>query len=124
MTSEATDRKTFITIRGLSKSFNGTVIYTNSSISTCRKENSSSIFGPNGCGKSTLINMISRTHADGCRHVFDSQTISGDAAFIRFPKLPGRTLFRGFVRSITFHYHLKLMGLSRRERTSGSNSLL
>jgi ABC-type sugar transport system ATPase subunit len=46
-----------VTIRGLSKRFDNAVIYDNFDLDIPRGE-LISIFGPNGCGKSTLINMI------------------------------------------------------------------
>lgn len=49
---------THITVRGLSKQFGGAVIYDNFDIDI-PKGKIVSVFGPNGCGKSTLINMIS-----------------------------------------------------------------
>src|SRR6476661_1914677 len=51
-------RQPVITIRGLSKSFNDTVIYDRFDLDLPQSQ-FISIFGPNGCGKSTLINMIS-----------------------------------------------------------------
>jgi NitT/TauT family transport system ATP-binding protein len=47
-----------ITVRGLSKQFQGDVIYDSFNLDIPRGR-FTSIFGPNGCGKSTLINMIS-----------------------------------------------------------------
>lgn len=47
----------FITIRGLSKSFGGQPLYTNFDLDF-PKAQITSVFGPNGCGKSTLINMV------------------------------------------------------------------
>ena len=49
---------THVTIRGLDKSFSGAVLYDNFNLDI-PKGKIVSIFGPNGCGKSTLINMIS-----------------------------------------------------------------
>jgi len=46
-----------ITIRGLSKQFNGAVVYDKFDLDIPRGK-FVSVFGPNGCGKSTLINMI------------------------------------------------------------------
>jgi NitT/TauT family transport system ATP-binding protein len=46
-----------VTIRGLSKRFDNTIIYDNFDLDIPRGE-LISVFGPNGCGKSTLINMI------------------------------------------------------------------
>ncbi|HET9204740.1 MAG TPA: ATP-binding cassette domain-containing protein, partial [Burkholderiaceae bacterium] len=49
--------KTHVTVRGLSKSFAGKPLYTNFNLDLPRGK-IVSIFGPNGCGKSTLMNMI------------------------------------------------------------------
>jgi NitT/TauT family transport system ATP-binding protein len=49
--------KTHVTVRGLSKSFAGTPLYTNFNLDLPRGK-IVSIFGPNGCGKSTLMNMV------------------------------------------------------------------
>src|SRR3954463_3777289 len=46
-----------VTIRGLSKRFGEAVIYDKFDLDIPRGE-LISVFGPNGCGKSTLINMI------------------------------------------------------------------
>ncbi len=50
-------KRPHVTIRGLSKRFDNTVIYDNFDLDIPRGE-LISVFGPNGCGKSTLINMI------------------------------------------------------------------
>lgn len=49
----------FISVQGLYKSFSGQVLYENFNLNLPTNQ-LVSIFGPNGCGKSTLINMISR----------------------------------------------------------------
>ena len=48
---------THITVRGLTKSFGGLPLYSGFDLDFPRSK-ITSIFGPNGCGKSTLINMI------------------------------------------------------------------
>ncbi|MBJ7222431.1 MULTISPECIES: ABC transporter ATP-binding protein [unclassified Brenneria] len=48
---------THVTIRGLDKSFAGQPLYSNLNLDLPRGK-IVSIFGPNGCGKSTLMNMI------------------------------------------------------------------
>lgn len=53
----AKDRRPHVTIRGLRKRFDRAVIYDNFDLDIPRGE-LISVFGPNGCGKSTLINMI------------------------------------------------------------------
>ena len=50
-------RSTHITIRGLTKYFAGWPLYENFDLDI-PKHRIVSVFGPNGCGKSTLINMI------------------------------------------------------------------
>jgi NitT/TauT family transport system ATP-binding protein len=49
--------KTHVTVRGLCKSFAGVPLYNNFNLDLPRSQ-IVSIFGPNGCGKSTLMNMI------------------------------------------------------------------
>jgi NitT/TauT family transport system ATP-binding protein len=48
----------FISVRGLDKSFGRHVLYTGFDLDLPRGK-FTTIFGPNGCGKSTLINMLS-----------------------------------------------------------------
>src|SRR5580658_1076237 len=50
-------KRPHVTIRGLSKRFDKAVIYDDFDLDIPRGE-LISVFGPNGCGKSTLINMI------------------------------------------------------------------
>ena len=53
---EATARP-HITVRGLCKSFGGAPVYSDFNLDF-PKGRVTCVFGPNGCGKSTLINMI------------------------------------------------------------------
>jgi NitT/TauT family transport system ATP-binding protein len=53
----AAGKRSHVTIRGLSKRFDQAVIYDNFDLDIPRGE-LISVLGPNGCGKSTLINMI------------------------------------------------------------------
>jgi NitT/TauT family transport system ATP-binding protein len=55
--STTANTRPHVTIRGLSKRFDNTVIYDKFDLDIPRGE-LISVFGPNGCGKSTLINMI------------------------------------------------------------------
>ncbi len=52
-----TAKRPHVTIRGLSKRFDQVPVYQNFDLDIPRGE-LISVFGPNGCGKSTLINMI------------------------------------------------------------------
>src|SRR5471030_2720400 len=62
MTAVATDPtaldESFIAVRGLAKAFGGQVLYSGFDLDLPRSK-FTTIFGPNGCGKSTLINMMS-----------------------------------------------------------------
>src|SRR6516225_8893819 len=106
-------RQTFITIRGLSKSFNQSAIYDRFDLDLPQGE-FISIFGPNGCGKSTLINMISGLlPVDAGQVLFDGQTIQETRLSYVFQNY--RDALFPWLRAIdNIHYPLKLMGLSRR----------
>jgi len=65
-----------ITVRGLSKKFPGVTIYENFNLDIPRGK-FVSIFGPNGCGKSTLINLVSGlTPLDRGDILFDGKTLA------------------------------------------------
>lgn len=67
---------THITIRGLTKSFAGQPLYTNFDLDI-PKAQITSIFGPNGCGKSTMINMVAGLlPMDAGEALFDGKTLS------------------------------------------------
>ena len=116
-------RQPVITIRGLSKSFNDTVIYDKFDLDLPQGE-FISIFGPNGCGKSTLINMISGLMpVDAGQVLFDGQTIQETRLSYVFQNY--RDALFPWLRAIdNIHYPLKLMGLSRRERDRRVEQLL
>jgi len=116
-------RQSFITIRGLSKSFNQSVIYDQFDFDLPQGE-FISIFGPNGCGKSTLINMISGLlPMDAGRVLFDGQTIAETRLSYVFQNY--RDALFPWLRAIdNIHYPLKIMGLSRREREKRVEQLL
>ena len=116
-------RRPVITIRGLSKSFNDTVIYDKFDFDLPQGE-FISIFGPNGCGKSTLINMISGLMPlDAGQVLFDGQTIQETRLSYVFQNY--RDALFPWLRAIdNIHYPLKLMGLSRRERDQRVEQLL
>jgi NitT/TauT family transport system ATP-binding protein len=71
-----TAKRAHVTIRGLSKSFDKTVVYDNFDLDIPRGE-LISVFGPNGCGKSTLINMIAGLiPADAGQILFDGRRLA------------------------------------------------
>ncbi|MBI3368452.1 MAG: ABC transporter ATP-binding protein [Burkholderiales bacterium] len=66
---------THVTVRGLSKSFAGAPLYTNFNLDLPRGK-IVSIFGPNGCGKSTLMNMIAGlVEPDAGEILFDGKAL-------------------------------------------------
>src|SRR5271165_4362325 len=72
----AAKKRAHVTIRGLSKRFGATVIYDKFDLDLPRGE-LISVFGPNGCGKSTLINMIAGlTPPDAGQILFDGKSLS------------------------------------------------
>lgn len=67
--------RTHITVRGLSKRFGGQVLYDNFDLDLPRGK-VITFFGPNGCGKSTLINMIcGLIRPDSGEVLFDGKTL-------------------------------------------------
>jgi NitT/TauT family transport system ATP-binding protein len=104
-----------VTIRGLSKRFSDATIYDNFDFDIPRGK-LMSVFGPNGCGKSTLINII-------------AGLIVPDAGEILFDGQPLRNIKFGYVfqnyREAMFPwlrafdniaYPLKVMGVPKAER--------
>jgi NitT/TauT family transport system ATP-binding protein len=116
-------RRTFITIRGLSRSFGHSVIYDRFDLDLPQGE-FISIFGPNGCGKSTLINMISGLMPpDAGQVLFDGQTVQETRVSYVFQNY--RDALFPWLRAIdNIHYPLKLLGLSRRDRKMRVEQLL
>src|ERR1700685_4400017 len=69
-------KRPHVTIRGLYKRFDKAVIYDNFDLDIPRGE-LISVFGPNGCGKSTLINIIAGLiSADAGRILFDGMLLN------------------------------------------------
>lgn len=114
-----------VTIRGLSKRFANakTAVYDRFDLDIPRGK-LVSVFGPNGCGKSTLINMI-------------AGLIPPDAGEVLFDGKPLRAITFGYVfqnyrealfpwlRSIdNIEYPLKLMKLPKRERRERAERLV
>ena len=82
------DARPHVTIRGLSKRFDNAVIYDNFDLDIPRGE-LISVFGPNGCGKSTLINMIAGLiPLDAGEILFDGMRLERDQVRLRVPELP------------------------------------
>ena len=112
-----------VTIRGLCKRFDDAVVYERFDLDIPHGK-LISVFGPNGCGKSTLINMI-------------AGLIPTDAGEILFEGKPLRDIKFGYVfqnyrealfpwlRSLdNIEYPLKLMKLPKGERKARTERLL
>jgi NitT/TauT family transport system ATP-binding protein len=112
-----------ITIRNLKKSFEGTIVYDNFSLNLARGK-VVSVFGPNGCGKSTLINMVSGlTPYDDGEVLFDGKMIKSTRIGYVFQNY--REALFPWLRAIdNIHYPLKIMGLDRKAREQRVDALL
>jgi NitT/TauT family transport system ATP-binding protein len=116
-------RQAYITVRGLSKAFRGATIYDDFSIDLPMGK-FISVFGPNGCGKSTLINMISGLlPTDAGEVLYDGQTIRDTKISYVFQNY--REALFPWARAIdNIHYPLKVLGIERKERLRRVEKLL
>lgn len=105
---------THITIRGLTKYFAGWPLYENLNLDI-PKGKIVSIFGPNGCGKSTLINMIAGLiPIDEGEILFDGKSLADTKIGYVFQNY--REAMFPWMRTIdNISYPLKLEGRSRTE---------
>lgn len=108
-------RQAYATIRGLKKSFGDAVVYDDFDLDLPMGQ-FISIFGPNGCGKSTLINMISGLMPmDAGEVLYDGQTIADTKISYVFQNY--REALFPWLRAIdNIHYPLKVMGLNKKQR--------
>ncbi|MBI0536139.1 ABC transporter ATP-binding protein [Roseomonas sp. KE2513] len=68
-------REAAVSVRGLSKAFRGQPVHAGLDLDL-RRGDILSVFGPNGCGKSTLINMMAGLlEADAGTVLFDGRTV-------------------------------------------------
>ena len=108
-------RQTYITIRGLAKQFAGSALYNGFDLDLPQGR-ITSIFGPNGCGKSTLINiMAGLTPADAGEILFDGKTIKQTTIGYVFQNY--RDALFPWKRALdNIQYPLEIAGKDRRER--------
>jgi len=104
-----------VTIRGLTKRFSDTTIYDNFDFDIPRGK-LMSVFGPNGCGKSTLINMIAGlVPVDTGEILFDGQPLSSIKFGYVFQNY--REAMFPWLRAFdNIAYPLKVMGVPKAER--------
>jgi NitT/TauT family transport system ATP-binding protein len=104
-----------VTIRGLTKRFSDATIYDNFDFDIPRGR-LMSVFGPNGCGKSTLINMIAGLFpVDAGEILFDGQPLSQIKFGYVFQNY--REAMFPWLRAFdNIAYPLKVMGVPKPER--------
>jgi NitT/TauT family transport system ATP-binding protein len=112
-----------VTIRGLSKRFDTAVIYDNFNLDIPRGE-LISVFGPNGCGKSTLINMIAGLiPLDAGQVLFDGMLLS-EIKFGYVFQNYREALFPWLRAFDNIAYPLKLKGTGKAERSARVEKLV
>lgn len=106
---------THITVRGLSKRFGATTLYENFNLDIPRGQ-LISIFGPNGCGKSTLINMMSGIlPIDAGEVLFDGKALRDTRIGYVFQNY--REAMFPWLRAIdNLRYPLKFLKLTKAEK--------
>jgi NitT/TauT family transport system ATP-binding protein len=114
---------THITIRGLTKSFAGQPLYTNFDLDF-PKGRITSVFGPNGCGKSTMINMVAGLlPMDGGQVLFDGKPLSQTVIGYVFQNY--RDALFPWKRAIdNIRYPLAIAGKSRGECNARTDELM
>ena len=114
---------THITVRGLTKTFDDVVLYQDFDLDI-PKAKVISVFGPNGCGKSTLINMISGImDFDSGQILFDGKTARETRIGYVFQNY--REAVFPWLRAIdNIRYPLQFLNLSKAERDARVEHLL
>jgi NitT/TauT family transport system ATP-binding protein len=116
-------KRPHVTIRGLSKTFGKTVIYENFDLDIPRGE-LISVFGPNGCGKSTLINMIAGLiPVDAGQILFDGMLLN-EIKFGYVFQNYREALFPWMRAFDNIAYPLKMMNVSPAERKARTERLV
>jgi NitT/TauT family transport system ATP-binding protein len=116
-------KRPHVTIRGLNKRFDKAVIYYNFDLDIPRGE-LISVFGPNGCGKSTLINMIAGLiPVDKGEILFDGMRLS-EIKFGYVFQNYREALFPWLRAFDNIAYPLKMMQVSRAERRARTEKLV
>ncbi len=112
MTIPITPREAAISIRGLRKAFSGQPVYSGFDLNV-RRGDILAVFGPNGCGKSTLINMAAGLlPRDGGDILYDGREV-GDVRVGYVFQNYREALFPWRRAADNIRYPLRLMGLSR-----------
>jgi NitT/TauT family transport system ATP-binding protein len=114
---------THITVRGLTKKYEGVTIYENFDLDLPRGK-IVSVFGPNGCGKSTLINMISGLLPyDAGQILFDGKVAEETRIGYVFQNYR-EAVFPWLTALENISYPLQYLGIDRGEREARLDSLI
>ena len=101
-----------VTIQNLYKSFGGVALYENFNLEI-KKGKIVSVFGPNGCGKSTLINMVAGLlKIDSGQVLFDGKTLEQTKIGYVFQNYRD-ALFPWMTARENIAYPLKRMGMNK-----------
>src|SRR5271169_5481984 len=110
-------KRPHVTVRGLNKRFDRTVIYDDFDLDIPRGE-LISVFGPNGCGKSTLINMVAGLiPPDKGQILFDGMRLN-EIKFGYVFQNYREAMFPWLRAFDNIAYPLKVMGVSKSERNA------
>jgi len=116
-------KRPHVTIRGLYKRFDKAVIYDNFDLDIPRGE-LISVFGPNGCGKSTLINIVAGLiPADAGRILFDGMLLN-EIKFGYVFQNYREALFPWLRAFDNIAYPLKMMQVAPAERRARTEKLV
>jgi NitT/TauT family transport system ATP-binding protein len=116
-------KRPHVTIRGLYKRFDKAVIYDNFDLDIPRGE-LISVFGPNGCGKSTLINIIAGLiPADAGQILFDGMLLN-EIKFGYVFQNYREALFPWLRAFDNISYPLKMMQVAPAERRARTEKLV
>jgi len=112
-----------IEVRGLTKHFSGVDVYRNFNINL-REGEFISIFGPNGCGKSTFINLISgMIPMDAGTVLYDGKSMAQTRLSYVFQNY--RDALFPWMRAISnIQYPLKILGMDKAARVRRVEELL
>jgi ABC-type branched-subunit amino acid transport system ATPase component len=120
---EGVSKRPHVTIRGLSKRFDKAAIYDNFDLDIPRGQ-LISVFGPNGCGKSTLINMIAGLiPVDAGEILFDGMQLS-EIKFGYVFQNYREALFPWMRAFDNIAYPLKMMKVAPAERKARTERLV
>jgi NitT/TauT family transport system ATP-binding protein len=116
-------KRPHVTIRGLSKRFDKAVIYDNFDLDIPRGE-LISVFGPNGCGKSTLINIVAGLIAPEAGQILFDGMLLNEIKFGYVFQNYREALFPWLRAFDNIAYPLKMMRVAPAERHTRTEKLV